>query len=611
MVRLSRKLDRVEAEAFLEQLRADPAVEYAEPDLRMKPAYTPNDPLYSLQWHYNHPVGGINLPLAWDTSKGSGAVVAVLDTGITNHPDLNAQVLAGYDFIGDIATANDGNGRDNNPADPGDWVEADECEDGEEAEDSSWHGTHVAGTVAAHTNNGVGVAGVAPLAKIVPVRVLGKCGGFTSDIADAIVWASGGAVSGVPANANPAEVINLSLGGEGSCGTTYRNAINGAVARGSVVVVAAGNGNTSVESYTPASCPNVIAVASSDQDGTRSDFSNAGGLIDVTAPGGEGTTPDGTVGIASTADSGTTVPESPGYYYYQGTSMAAPHVAGVVALMQSLSPNTPAEVERILKLTSKPIAPFNCPGGCGAGKINAYAALRGVAGILPAAPIATLRNGTTISVPAGAAGTWTRFSLPNISRGMNLSFTLTGGTGNGDLYVKFGAPPTLTDYDCRSTNAGNSEVCRIPEMQEGNYYAYVRGATAHSGARLITSHYARVFLNREDVTIPDLGTAQSPILVLRRTGRALARTPGSCRGRPYLQRRHEAGPGGAEWCRLPAAGQRGWRHRPHHQAVLRGRLGRNRQRHLVSARAGRGSRRRRPHQPVAPPALTGAPRAGR
>src|SRR5690606_35071991 len=161
-------------------------------------------------------------------------------------------LVAGYDFISDASIAGDGNGRDSNPQDEGDW---------ENPYPSSWHGTHVAGTIAAVTNNAKGVAGVAFGARVQPVRVLGHGRGCTSDITDAIVWASGGTVSGVPANATPAEVINMSLGGGGYCSSTYQNAINSAVSRGTVVVVAAGNSNANVANFTPASCSNVIAVA--------------------------------------------------------------------------------------------------------------------------------------------------------------------------------------------------------------------------------------------------------------------------------------------------------------------------------------------------------------
>src|SRR5439155_26204113 len=165
---------------------------------------------------------------AWDTTSGAGVTVAVLDTGITPHSDLTGNVIAGYDFISDPPTARDGDGRDPNPNDEGDWFNAGEC-GSTTPETSSWHGTHVAGTIGALTDNGVGVAGIARNARIEPVRVLGKCGGFTSDIADAITWASGGRVSRVPRNPNPAKVINMSLGGSGACGRTFQRPIDGAV----------------------------------------------------------------------------------------------------------------------------------------------------------------------------------------------------------------------------------------------------------------------------------------------------------------------------------------------------------------------------------------------
>ncbi|MGH8032565.1 MAG: S8 family peptidase [Luteimonas sp.] len=365
VVLANRKLDHAEAESLMHQLASDPSVEYVEVDAVMRPMLTPNDTNYNLQWHYYEAIGGLNLPTAWDRATGTGSVVAVIDTGITSHGDLSANVLPGYDFISSAAIAKDGNGRDADASDPGDSTTG----------QSSWHGTHVAGTIAAVTNNATGVAGVAFNARIVPVRVLGVGGGNLSDVTDGIVWASGGTVTGAPANANPAEVINLSLGSAGVCSATYQTAINGAVGRGTVVVVAAGNSNANVANHQPGSCNNVIAVAASDREGNRASYSNFGTTIDVTAPGGETATASN--GVLSTLNAGTSSPGAQAYAYYQGTSMAAPHVAGVVALMQSIRVQTPAVVESQLRSTARAL-PGTCTGGCGAGIVNASAAVNAV-----------------------------------------------------------------------------------------------------------------------------------------------------------------------------------------------------------------------------------------
>lgn len=373
VVRSQRKLSRADAESLMRELATDPDVEFVEVDALMRMAVVPNDPLYNgsndKQWHYFNATSGIRLPTAWDQSTGTGVVVAVVDSGILSHSDLNANILPGYDMISSAGSgqgqSGDGNGRDSNPTDSS----------------NVQHGTHVAGTIAAVTNNGVGVAGVAYGAKVVPVRVLGNQGyGSTSDIADGIIWAAGGSVPGVPANANPAEVINLSLGGQSSCSSTYQNAINSAVNRGATVVVAAGNSNMNVANFTPANCNNVVAVASTDIHGDRAWYSNYGAKIDLAATGGETCEPNATstgCGPVSHPKEGvlSTVGNN-GYAYYQGTSMAAPHVAGVVALMQAAasSPLTPADVESKLKSSVRPI-PGNCQPGCGAGLLDAAAAV--------------------------------------------------------------------------------------------------------------------------------------------------------------------------------------------------------------------------------------------
>ncbi len=474
VVTTGRKLDRAEAEMLMRQIAADPAVEYVEVDQVLQIALSPNDPRYSQQWGYFNATGGIRADQAWDVATGAGVVVAVLDTGSTSHSDLNGNTIAGYDMVSDATVGGDGNARDADPSDPGDYYGSDP---------SSWHGTHVAGTVAALTNNGTGVAGTAFNAKVSHVRVLGRGGGYTSDIADGIIWASGGSVPGVPANQNPAEVINLSLGGGGSCGSTTQNAINGAVSRGTTVVVAAGNSNANVSGFTPANCANVIAVAATDQNGSRASFSNYGTGIDVSAPG---------VGIVSTLNSGTRAPGTESYASYNGTSMAAPHVAGVVALMQSAAstPLTPAQVESILKSTARPL-PGACSGGCGAGIINAKAAVDAAAGggggpgPDPDPPGGgALQNGVPVTGVAGGAGSSQYWTITVPAGAANLDIAMSGGSGDADLYVRFGSQPTTSAYDCRPYRSGNAESCSFAAPQAGTYHIMVRGYSTFSGITL-------------------------------------------------------------------------------------------------------------------------------
>jgi serine protease len=363
------------ARTVMEAFAAQREVSYIEPNARMTIRLTPNDTRYSEQWHYFDSVAGMNLPAAWDLATGTGVTVAVLDTGYVAHSDLAANIVAGYDFISSATAARDGNGRDSNPADQGDWFTGSEC-GVSFSQNSSWHGTHVAGTIAAVSNNAKGVAGVAFNAKIQPVRVLGRCGGSLADIADAIIWASGGTVSGVPANATPSKVINMSLGGGGSCGTTYQNAINSAVGRGTVVVVAAGNENQNASNSRPANCTNVIAVAALDKEGNRANYSNFGAVVDIAAPGGETATIS--KGVLSTLNTGTTTPGSESYAFYQGTSMATPHVAGLAALMLSKKAMTPAEVETSLKANVRAFT-GSC-SQCGAGMADALKTIQSVTG---------------------------------------------------------------------------------------------------------------------------------------------------------------------------------------------------------------------------------------
>ncbi len=438
---------------------ADPAVEYAEPDRVLLPlAAAPDDPGWADQWPLQDANVGIGVLGAWDVTRGAGVNVAVIDTGYRPHADLAANIIAGYDMITNATMANDGGGRDADPSDPGDWTNANEC-GSNRASSSGWHGTHVAGTIAAVTGNGAGVAGIAPEAKVQPVRVLGRCGGYTSDIADAIVWASGGSVSGVPANPNPSRVINMSLGGSGACDATSQRAITTARDNGTVVVVAAGNGSTDVSTSSPANCSGVVAVASYGPSGARAYYSNYGSLVDLAGPGGDqsGSTENG---VLSTVNDGATTPGSDAYAYYQGTSMASPHVAAVAALMLSANPAlTPDEVESLLKSSARPFV-ASC-SGCGAGMLDADAAVHAAAGgdggdggddggdggdtptpsMTEAEPNDTFAAADAVAGPttiSGAMGSRTDtdlFAIP-VAAGVTVTVALTPGTTSDyDLYV--------------------------------------------------------------------------------------------------------------------------------------------------------------------------------
>ncbi|MCL4869236.1 MAG: S8 family peptidase [Anaerolineae bacterium] len=393
VVRLPERISYLEIVAVAAALSDVHGVEFAEPNrifthtgegapMLVAPDLIPNDPQWSNMWHLHYTAGsseGINAAAGWDITTGlASTVVAVIDTGILPHNDLAGKTVPGYDFITDPFTANDGDGRDPNPADPGDWHTAGQC-GAVPPRNSSWHGTHVAGTIGAATNNSLGIAGVNWHAKILPARVLGRCGGSLVDIIDAMVWSAGIPVTGVPNNSNPAKVLNLSLGGSGSCSTATQNAVNAIVAAGSTVVVAAGNSNANASGFTPANCNNVITVSATSRTGSRSYYSNYGAVVEISGPGGE-TNVISSNGVLSTLDTGTTTPNnSHTYAYYQGTSMAAPHVAGVASLVLALRPAfTPAQVANQLQTTARPF-----PGGsscnttiCGTGIVDVFRALQ-------------------------------------------------------------------------------------------------------------------------------------------------------------------------------------------------------------------------------------------
>jgi len=401
-VRFDAPVPLAEAQDAAEEVAALPGVVSVVPDryrtISAVPPVRPNDALFSHQWALwdtrtgtpvdgdGNAVGppmpdggyGTHAPALWRATVGSpSVVVAVVDTGSTPHPDLDAGTVAGYDMISDSSVARDSNGRDVNPTDVGDWSPNGLCQG--ETYPSSWHGTHVAGIVAARADNRVGVVGNAPGVKIQHVRALGACGGVDSDVLAAITWASGGTVPGLPANPTPAKVINLSLGGPSDvCPASYVDVIAAARARGSVVVAAAGNEDDDADLVVPASCPGVVSVTGTDEWGQRASFANTGSTVDLAAPSGDFA--DGYRAVLSTVNSGETTAEEPAYAEYAGTSMAAPAVSAAAALLLSVNARqSPAQVEAGLRNATRrfPSYPpgdgpdFNCTDlDCGRGMLD-------------------------------------------------------------------------------------------------------------------------------------------------------------------------------------------------------------------------------------------------
>ncbi|HQO54227.1 MAG TPA: S8 family peptidase, partial [Ottowia sp.] len=346
------------------RVRLNPQVARVEPDVRLKRQATPNDPYYTdgIQWHLRTPAEGgaaaLNLPPAWERTRGSAAqVVAVVDSGaLYGHPDLAGKLLPGYDLISDLDTSNDGDGRDPDASDPGDWITSSEAGSGRyplcPAEDSSWHGSFIAGEIAAATHNGVGVAGVGWDTRVQPVRVSGKCGAWLSDVVEGIRWAAGLPVSGVPTNPTPARVINVSFGGSSSCNSAYQTAIDDAGAAGSLVVVAAGNENGALTR--PADCAGVLAVGAARQDGLKTYYSSYGPNVGIMAPGGPGAADTGPR-LYSTSNAGLRGPGEHIYDSKDGTSFASPLAAGVAALMLSVNPAlTPAQLISRIQSGARP-----------------------------------------------------------------------------------------------------------------------------------------------------------------------------------------------------------------------------------------------------------------
>jgi serine protease len=449
----------------------------------------------------------INAEQAWDITKGSaGVVVAVLDTGVRfDHSDLQGgNVLPGYDMIsadpdGSFTSAGDNNGRDPDASDPGDFVSASDATAlGCPQSPSSWHGTQTLGLIGAATDNGVGIASVSHGGvKVMPVRVLGKCGGFDSDIQAGILWAAGIDVPGVPHNANPARVINMSLGGTGSCTQGYIDAIGQANTAGAVVVVSAGNsGGNGVSN--PANCPGSIGVTGLRHAGDKVGYSDLGPEITISAPGGNCVSTDPAAAclypIMTTTNTGVTTPvPGPGGAAYTdsfnsslGTSFSAPLVSGTVALMLSVQPSlTPAQVKAKLQSSARPFPSSGgtsatiptctlsstsqdecyCPNPgpgvttlCGAGMLDANAAVLAVSGVQASIALTTttptanqavnLTSNSTVRAGQSIAGyQWT------ILNAGTTGATVTGANDGASVVV---TPTAAGSFVIQLTTTDNS-----------------------------------------------------------------------------------------------------------------------------------------------------------
>ncbi len=456
----------------IKALRADPAVRYADPNYQVKTMATPNDEAYSLQWQYSQ----IGLPDAWDITTGSpSVVVAVIDTGILpNHPDLAGQLVEGYDFVRDPESAGDGDGIDSNPQDPGDNFGG----GGE-----SFHGTHVTGTVAAQGNNQIGVAGTAYGAKVMPLRALGVGGEGTSfDVDQAVRFAAGLPNDSGTLPEQRADVINLSLGG-GPFSQTTQALYDEVRAAGVMVVAAAGNQASATLEY-PASYDGVISVSAVDIQRRLASYSNTGPTIDIAAPGGDNSVdingdgyPDGILSTGGTKTSGGGINYV--YSFLNGTSMAAPHVAGVLALMKTVNPDlTPADIDTLLSdgQLSDDLGPAGRDDQFGHGIINARRAVLAAleaSGTSPAdSPRLTVSantlnfgtNGTTLELTLSNAGKGALTLLSVTASPAWLQIESVEGAGLGTYQIsvdRTGLSPGIYTADINAQSDINDLTVRI------------------------------------------------------------------------------------------------------------------------------------------------------
>ena len=534
----------VSADALARQLAADPEVEYAVPNGRMRLLASTSDPLYRAgpavslanqvggpavgQWYLHAPdatlLSPINIEPAWDHTFGSSnVVVAVLDTGVRfEHPDLGraangGALLPGYDFVASSTVAGDGNGRDNNPEDAGDYVTLAESRtstfSGCDPSDSSWHGTSTASLVGALANNG-GMVGAAPGVRVLPVRVLGKCFGTDSDIQAAMLWAAGIPVPGVPDNPNPARVINMSLGGSGSCSASYQDVVNRVRAAGTVIVAAAGNSAGGPVS-TPGNCSGVIAVLALRHSGAKVGFSDLGPEISIAAPGGNCVNVSAGSAclypILAATDTGTqgAVASSwtDSFNASVGTSFSSPLVAGVAGLMISARPSlTPDQVRTAMRATARPFPTSGSDNGpndptavvqchapvtgtdqyqcycttslCGAGMLDAGAAVAAVAG-----PVARIDVSTAVPIagsPVDLSAKGSTVGSGNTITGYAWTITDQGGIVTGFTSA------TNADKASITPTAAGSFTVQIVITDSGNATSTVTRTVSVAAAPVVS-----------------------------------------------------------------------------------------------------------------------------
>jgi serine protease len=514
VIYLKQTLYGVDVETALTNLRADSAVQFADIDQRRYPLSLPDDPLFvpttgaSGQWYMQTPsqttgdLAATDAVSAWGITTGNtGTVIADVDTGVRfDHPDLlraglGGRLLPGYDFVGEDETsagvglgtyliANDGDGWDPDPSDPGDWISSTDQQNSLfpasscPIANSSWHGTRVVGILGAITNNDVGIAGMTWGSWILPVRALGKCSGYDSDIIAGIEWAAGMSVATaanpVPDNPYPANIINLSLGGSGSCISAYQITLTAVTNMGALVVVSAGNASGAVGA--PANCsasvPGVIAVAGLRNVGTKVGYSSFGPEVGISAPAGNCVNTVGAClkSIDTTTNLGTTVPGDNSYTNETnsnlGTSFSAPIVSGIAGLMRAVNGNlTPTQLVTRLESSATPfptntnalpVCPASvtgteecsCPpsGECGTGMANALSAVNAALNPIAAVsfPASYAANSAVVFNASGSAAAcmrtiqsyaWTASGGLNIVSGSASAQVTVSGTGTLTLTV--------------------------------------------------------------------------------------------------------------------------------------------------------------------------------